>query len=95
MTANTTIEKEIYSSIHSLLDDKTIVVDSNTALIGDSSVLDSMNLVQLCLFLEDKSSEYGFEFDWTSETAMSKSRSMFRTAGALVSEFITQMESNQ
>ena len=52
--------------------------------------LDSMKLVELCLTLEDKASDIGFEFDWTSDTAMSKSRSMFRTAGTLIEEFINQ-----
>ena len=31
-----------------------------------------MSLVQLCLALEDKAGEMGFEFDWNSEKAMSK-----------------------
>jgi hypothetical protein len=64
-------------------------------LIGSQSVLDSMNLVELCLALEDKATEMGFEFDWTSDAAMSRSRSMFRTAGSLASEFISQMEAQK
>ena len=34
--------------------------------------------------------EQGFEFDWTSEVAMSKSRSMFRNINALAEEFASQ-----
>jgi len=34
--------------------------------------------------------ELGFVFDWTSTEAMSKSSSMFRTIGSLVSEFENQ-----
>ena len=34
----------------------------------------------------------GFEFDWTSEAAMSKSRSMFRSVAALAEEFSNQSE---
>jgi acyl carrier protein len=64
-------------------------VDKKMQLIGHS-VLDSMKLIELCLKLEDKASDIGFEFDWTSDTAMSKSRSMFRTAGTLIEEFINQ-----
>ena len=59
-------------------------------LVGGDSVLDSMKLVELWIALEDKASALGFEFDWTSDTAMSKSRSMFRTAGTLIEEFINQ-----
>jgi hypothetical protein len=61
-------------------------------LIGGVSVLDSMKLVELCLALEDIAAAMGFEFDWTSDAAMSRSRSMFRTASSLAEEFISQME---
>ncbi len=89
------IKKSIFESIHNLLEDKSIVVTEDLPLIGGDSLLDSMKLVELCLSLEDKASEFGFEFDWTSDAAMSKSRSMFRTAGALASEFISQMDSKK
>ena len=54
-----------------------------------------MKLVELCLALEDKATEMGFEFDWTSDVAMSRSRSMFRTAGSLADEFFSQMEAQK
>ena len=95
MSVNLAAEKDIFSAIITLLEDKSVVVNSDTSLIGDGSVLDSMKLVELCLLLEDKSAEYGFEFDWTSDSAMSKSRGMFRSAGALAAEFISQMESKK
>ena len=41
-------------------------------LIGGDSLLDSMKLVEVCLALEDLADEHGFEFDWTSDAAMSK-----------------------
>ncbi len=63
-----------------------------TQLIGDGSVMDSMKLVELCLALEDHASEVGFEFDWTSESAMSRARSMFRTIGTLAAEFAEQSQ---
>ena len=83
-------KQRIFDVIAGLLDGKSIAVSDQTPLIGDGSVLDSMKLVELCLALEDMAGELGFAFDWTSETAMSRSRSMFRTAGALASEFIAQ-----
>ena len=61
-------------------------------LIGGQSLLDSMKLVEVCLALEDLADEHGFEFDWTSEAAMSKSRSMFRSVTALAEEFASQSE---
>ena len=69
-----------------------IQVTETMELIGGESLLDSMGLVSVCLALEDLADEHGFEFDWTSDAAMSKSRSMFRSIGALAEEFTNQSE---
>ncbi len=95
MSSTREIQVSIYSVIYQLLEDKSLVVTDDMPLIGGQSVLDSMKLVELCLALEDKAADMGFEFDWTSDAAMSRSRSMFRTAGSLVAEFISQMEAKQ
>jgi acyl carrier protein len=92
MINTTLIKTQIYTAISGLIEDKTTLLDETTQLIGDGSVLDSMKLVELCLLLEDIAGEIGFEFDWTSDSAMSRSRSMFRTTGTLVAEFIAQAE---
>ena len=89
------VKSEIFSAIFQLLIDKSLVVKDDTPLIGGDSVLDSMKLVELCLTLEDKAADMGFEFDWTSDAAMSRSRSMFRTAGSLAAEFFSQMEAKK
>ena len=67
-------------------------VNKNMPLIGSGSLLDSMKLVEVCVTLEDIAEEYGFEFDWTSATTMSKSKSMFRNVNALAKEFAKQSE---
>ena len=67
-------------------------VTEDMQLIGNESLLDSMKLVEVCITLEDLADEHGFEFDWTSEAAMSKSRSMFRNITALAEEFAKQSE---
>jgi hypothetical protein len=90
MSDNAEIKKKIFSAMSSLLEGNSPVSES-TPLIGDDRALNSMKLLELCLSLEDMAKDLGFEFDWTSETAMSKSRSMFRTAGALATEFLLQM----
>ena len=95
MTIATKISLEIYLEIQKLLDNQLQTVTEDMPLIGGESLVDSMQLVELCLTLEDKASEMGFDFDWTSESAMSRSRSMFRTAGTLAREFISQMESKK
>ena len=88
----TEIRQAVNKLIIEVIEDKTIQVNDNTPLIGDGSVLDSMKLVELCLSLEDYAEEKGFEFDWTSGQAMSRSRSMFRTVDSLLTEFLSQME---
>ena len=95
MSDATAIKTEVFAAIIELLGDKSLSIAEETPLIGNGSVLDSMKLVELCLSLEDKAAELGFEFDWTSDAAMSKSRSMFRTAGSLAIEFINQMEAKK
>jgi len=85
----------VFNAILSLLEDKTNQISDDTPLIGEGSLLDSMKLVELSLKLEDTAADLGFEFDWTSDAAMSRSRGMFRTAGALAAEFITQKESKK
>lgn len=78
-------------TITNALEDK-VEVTENMQIIGGESLLDSMKLVEVCLALEDLADEHGFEFDWTSETAMSKSRGMFRSVAALSTEFARQSE---
>jgi len=94
---NRTVEtqKLVFDIVKSLLPDSTVSISSDTPLIGDGSLLDSMRLVELCLLLEDKAFELGFEFDWTSDATMSRSRSMLRTAGALANEFVVQMDAKK
>jgi acyl carrier protein len=95
MSATDSVKSEVFSQISQLLENKSLTVTDDMPLIGGESVLDSMKLVELCLALEDKAADIGFEFDWTSDAAMSRSRSMFRTAGSLASEFINQMETKK
>lgn len=65
-------------------------IASAMPLIGGQAQLDSMKLVEVCLALEDKADDLDFEFDWTSDATMSRSRSMFRTVETLAAEFQRQ-----
>ena len=80
----------VLEEVRACLTDDSIELLPTTPLIGDGRVLDSLRLVELCVRLEDRSAEMGFEFDWTSEAAMSRSRSIFRTIAALQEEFSRQ-----
>lgn len=86
---------DVINEVRSLIKDQSMSLTADTVLIGDGRVLDSMALVELCLRLEDRAGSMGFEFDWTSESAMSRSRSMFRTVGALQEEFSRQYAEQQ
>lgn len=84
------LEKVAMDTIRKAVGQGNSEITKDTPLIGDGGALDSMKLVEVCLALEDIAEEHNFEFDWTSETAMSKSRSMFRSAGRLVADFCQQ-----
>ena len=84
--------EDVLEQVRLLLEDDSVAVNRDTALIGEHGVMDSMSLVELCLRLEDRAVVLGFEFDWTSETAMSQGRSMFRTIGSLQDEFDSQQK---
>jgi acyl carrier protein len=86
------IKQKIFSEIAELVENDKIEISDETPMLGDGSVLDSMKLVTLCIALEDIAADLDFDFDWTSEAAMSRSRSMFRTAGALADEFLKQQK---
>jgi len=70
-------------------------IEGSSTLIGSDSLIDSMGLVELCVFLEDICLDQDFDFDWTSESAMSKSRSMFRSAESLAEEVLEQYRNNK
>ena len=72
------------------LNHNSLDICTTTPIIGSDSPIDSMGLVQLCLSLEEKAEELGFEFDWTTESAMSRSRGMFRSVKSLSDEFVSQ-----
>ena len=91
MSNTVEIKERIFQAITSLLEDEAVNIHGDMPLIGGGSLLDSMKLVELCLLLEDMAEDLGFEFDWTSDSAMSKSRGMFRTADSLANEFLSQM----
>lgn len=88
-------DKIVFACILSLLDDQSSLITRNSQILGLNALLDSMQLVELSILLEDKALELGFTFDWTSESAMSRSRSMYRTAGTLSDEFYRQMQAEK
>ena len=88
------IVKEEIKKIIQITNEK-FTIDEKTELVGNNSKIDSMKLVELCLSLEDRATELDFEFDWASENAMSKSKSIFRTVKSLAEEFQRQKNDQQ
>ncbi len=75
--------------------DENIQLNPSSPLIGKNSRIDSMNLVQICISLEEKSQDDGFNFDWTSEKAMSSLNSIFKTPTTLTNEYNLQMQNKK
>ena len=73
------------------LENSTISLDKNSMILNGEYNFDSMALVQLCISLEEKSNKFGFDFDWTSEKAMSSMNSIFRTPLTICDEFNKQL----
>lgn len=80
----------VIGELRVILKDQFMEIDESTHLIGASGVIDSLGLVELCLRLEDVCLKEGFEFDWTSDTAMSRNISIFRTVGSISVELERQ-----
>jgi hypothetical protein len=89
------ISKNILVIVSKYILDKNHQEMENAPLIGNEGLFDSMKLVSLCLELEDLAQEYEFDFDWTSDAAMSRSMSMFRTVKSLTAAFLEQMRNSK
>ncbi len=81
--------EELIDLINKVIDDE-ISLEPDTPLVGGNSTIDSMNLVQICLALEDKSKDDGFLFDWTSDKAMSSINSFLKNPQTLADEYNNQ-----
>jgi acyl carrier protein len=88
------VEERVFKEIQNVSEDKKSIINKKTPLIGAEGAIDSVDLVDMCLELEDFAVELGFEFDWASEKAMSATNSIFKDAGSLSKEFIRQWKEN-
>ena len=88
-------EEEIIEIIKNVSEINDIELNVDTQLIGGNSLIDSMGLIQLCMELEEISAKKGFQFDWTSEKALSTTNSFFRTVKTLAEEFNNQLETSK
>jgi D-alanine--poly(phosphoribitol) ligase subunit 2 len=96
---NMTIEAILVDFIYPALDEvigmkenaSYIEKSENTALFGDNSVLKSLELVSFIVLVEERINEkLEFGITLTSERAMSRSSTPFRTTGTLA-EFVKEL----
>ena len=59
-------------------------ITNDLKLLGDESIVESRELVEILLIVEDFLDEnFDVEFDWSSSNAMSSASSNFRSLGSL------------
>ncbi len=79
------IEKIVIETLINLgISSEDVNISSN--LIGENRIVDSFGLVEFCVSLEENLKNSKIKFDWTSDTAMSKSNSMFKDVRSLCEE---------
>jgi hypothetical protein len=84
------LEELFFQVLSSVLGSSRGTLGLEDQLMGGESPIDSFSLVEICVQLEDLAVEAGFEFDWTSDSAMSHSRSIFHSVESLQTEFLRQ-----
>lgn len=89
-TSDIDIAAEIRKQIALLSKKEYAEITEQLPIYGQDGCFDSMGLIELCLRLEDFALELGFEFDWTSDAAMSNSRSIFKDVSSLCHNFLNQ-----
>jgi len=85
------IEKIIIETINEYFEiqDINAIAHDNTVLLGEDAVVDSMGLVNLIVDIESKLLDEGIEISLTSEKALSRKNSPFRTIET-IAEFIKE-----
>ena len=85
------VEKFIIDEVSMLVGDATSQINNATPLIGANRAVDSADLVVLLLAVEDYARDnLGFQWDWTSDSAMSEARSVLRNIGSLADHLVNQ-----
>jgi acyl carrier protein len=76
-----------YLEIHEISSE----INDNTALIGSHAIVDSMGLVSIIVDIESELLDHDVEVSLTSEKAMSRKVSPFRSVGALANFIVEQI----
>lgn len=97
MSTNTDVKGAILEFLRqeaiSITGNGSLNLNENSRLIGSQAVISSRELVELALAAEDHmDATYGAVFDWTSDSAMSSDRSIFRSVGTLLAHLVSLVE---
>ena len=83
------IENYIIKELALICKDPMRTFSSSTALVGPSRALESIELVELLLKMEDYVEEkFNSKFIWADNSAMSETRSVLRTVNSLASHIV-------
>jgi len=90
------IEKLIIDVLNDYFDTQEMneMATKDSALFGKDSVLDSMGLVNIIIDIESRFLDKDIEISLTSEAAMSRRRSPFRTVETLADFIMEQIGDN-
>ena len=80
----------VIEAVKGYLDDENTAVNETTILLGNNAVVDSIGLVNLIVDIESILSDKGLELTLTSEDAMSRRKSPFRSVETLA-DYIVEL----
>ena len=84
----------VVSAVKEYIDDENITINESSILLGNDAVVDSIGLVNLIVDIESAIAEKDIEITLTSEDAMSRRRSPFRSVDTLSDYIIELTEKN-
>jgi acyl carrier protein len=86
------IEKFIRDELAAITGSDAADINADTVLIGQNRVVDSADLVVLLLAVEEFAQDrLSFDWNWTSDSAMSEARSVLRSVASL-SRHLTELQ---
>ncbi len=80
----------VIDAVKEYIDDDSTTINKETILLGNNAVVDSIGLVNLIVDIEGALSEKDLEITLTSEDAMSRRKSPFRSVETL-SDYIVEL----
>jgi len=80
----------VISAVKEYIDDENIIVSEASVLLGNDAIVDSIGLVNLIVDVESALAEKDIEITLTSEDAMSRRKSPFRSVDTL-SDYIIEL----